>query len=82
MLFAARGHTVYRVSSAKAHDLRRFLRRHAKANGIDADVTVEPLVPLTPAQRRELYEQVERVGLILEGTPRLTIGTVTVGSRA
>jgi hypothetical protein len=37
VFFAARGHTMDRVSSAKAHDLRRFLRRHAKANGIDAD---------------------------------------------
>jgi len=32
-----RGHFVYRVSSAKAADLRRFLRRHAKSNGIDAE---------------------------------------------
>jgi transposase len=45
VFFAARGHTVYRVSSAKAHDLRRFLRRHAKANGIDADTLARlPLV--------------------------------------
>jgi hypothetical protein len=43
---------------------------------------VEPLVPLPPARRRELDEHVERVGVILEGTPRLTIGTVTVGSHA
>jgi hypothetical protein len=28
---------VYRVSSAKAHDLRRVLSRHAKSNGIDWD---------------------------------------------
>jgi transposase len=35
--FACRGHAVYRVSSAKAADLRRFLRRHAKSNGIDAE---------------------------------------------
>jgi transposase len=45
VFFCARGHTVYRVSSAKAHDLRRFLRRHAKANGIDADTLARlPLV--------------------------------------
>lgn len=36
VFFSRRGHTVYRVSSAKAADLRRFLRRHAKSNGIDA----------------------------------------------
>ena len=38
--------------------------------------------PAPPARRRELDEQVERVGMILEGTPQLTIGTVTVGSHA
>src|SRR5215472_488054 len=37
VFFAGRGHEVYRVSSAKAADLRRFLRRHAKSTGIDAE---------------------------------------------
>jgi len=37
VFFTARGHVVHRVSSAKAHDLRRFLSRHTKTNGIDAD---------------------------------------------
>jgi len=37
VFFARRGHAVSRVSSAKAADLRRFLRRHAKSNGIDAE---------------------------------------------
>ena len=37
VFFTSRGHLVYRVSSAKAADLRRFLSRHAKTNGIDAD---------------------------------------------
>jgi transposase len=37
VFFTARGHRVFRVSSAKAADLRRFLSRHAKSNGIDAD---------------------------------------------
>lgn len=37
VFFAARGHLVHRVSSAKAADLRRFLSRHTKTNGIDAD---------------------------------------------
>lgn len=36
VFFTARGHLVFRVSSAKAADLRRFLSRHAKSNGIDA----------------------------------------------
>src|SRR5215831_4398964 len=34
--FIRRGHLVYRVSSAKAYDLRRFPSRHAKSNSIDA----------------------------------------------
>jgi transposase len=45
VFFTGRGHTVYRVSSAKAHDLRRVLSRHAKSNGIDADTLARlPLV--------------------------------------
>ncbi len=37
VFFAARGHAVFRVSSAKASDLRKFFSRHTKTNGIDAD---------------------------------------------
>jgi hypothetical protein len=55
---------------------------HQRRSGRTLDITVEPLVPLTRTQRRELDEQVERVGTVLQGTPRLTIGTVTVGSHA
>jgi transposase len=45
VFFTARGHTVYRVSSAKAHDLRRVLSRQAKSNGVDADTLARlPLV--------------------------------------
>lgn len=45
VFFTARGHRVYRVSSAKAADLRRFLSRHAKSNGIDADTLARlPLI--------------------------------------
>jgi transposase len=36
VFFGHRGHGVYRVPSAKAADLRRFLSRHAKSNSIDA----------------------------------------------
>lgn len=44
-VFSARhGHGVCRVSSAKAADLRRLLRRHAKSNGIDAETLAR--VPL------------------------------------
>jgi transposase len=45
VFFTSRGHAVFRVSSQKAADLRRFLSRHAKSNGIDADTLARlPLV--------------------------------------
>jgi transposase len=54
VFFGRRGHTVLRVTSAKAADLRRFLARHAKSNGIDAETLARlPLVApsgLTPVE--------------------------------
>jgi transposase len=53
--FARRGHAVYRVSPAKAADLRRFLRRHAKTNGIDAETLAQmPLADPGGLQQLEL----------------------------
>ena len=55
VFFARRGHRVYRVSSAKAADLRRFLRRHAKSNGIDAETLARmPLADPGGLQQLEL----------------------------
>jgi transposase len=48
VFFTGRGHVVHRVSSAKAADLRRFLSRHTKTNGIDAD-TLARLLLFDPA---------------------------------
>ena len=43
--FGRRGHTVIRVTAAKAADLRRFPIRHAKSNRIDAETLARlPLV--------------------------------------
>ena len=53
VFFANRGHIVHRVSSAKAADLRRFLARHTKTNGIDAD-TLARLPLFDPAGLRPL----------------------------
>ena len=51
--FLGRGHTVLRVSSAKAHDLRQFYARHTKTNGIDAEALAR--IPLAdPAGCRPL----------------------------
>ena len=55
---------------------------HQRRRGRRTTVTVEPLVGLTARQERELGEQVERVGEVLEATPELVVGEVTVGPHA
>ncbi|MEU3934368.1 winged helix DNA-binding domain-containing protein [Streptomyces sp. NPDC029044] len=55
---------------------------HQRRRGRRTTVTVEPLVPLTARQERELGEQVERVGEVLEAAPELVVGEVTVGPHA
>jgi transposase len=71
VFFESRGHIVYRVSSAKAADLRRFLSRHAKSNSIDAETLARlPLIDLKglqplllPDQKRAaLYRHVRTCG--------------------
>ncbi|WP_393060200.1 winged helix DNA-binding domain-containing protein [Streptomyces sp. LN549] len=55
---------------------------HQRRSGRRIAVTVEPLSPLTAGQLRELEQQVERVGEVMEGKPELTVGKVTVGGHA
>ena len=55
---------------------------HQRRKGSTLAITVEPIERLATAQRRALVEQVERVGAILEATPHMTIGKVTVGPHA
>jgi hypothetical protein len=55
---------------------------HQRRSGRTLDITVEPFDQLTAMQRRELDDQVERIGEFLEGKPQLTIGTVTAGGHA
>jgi transposase len=74
VFFSARGHRVFRVSSQKAADLRRFLSRHAKSNGIDAD-TLARLPLFDPAGLRPLVlPGAERAALDrrVRATDRLT----------
>jgi Winged helix DNA-binding domain len=55
---------------------------HQRSSGRKLDITVEPFGQLSARRRRELDDQVNRIGEFLGGMPRLTIGTVTVGSHA
>ena len=55
---------------------------HQRRSGKRIAVTVEPLSPLAAGRARELEAQVERLGEVLEGTPQLTMGKVTVGGHA
>lgn len=53
VFFSNRGHLVYRVSSAKSADLRRYFSRHAKSNHIDAK-TLAQMPLLDPETMRPL----------------------------
>ncbi|GAA2639828.1 hypothetical protein GCM10010307_39410 [Streptomyces vastus] len=55
---------------------------HQRRQGRRTTVTVEPLGRLSGAQERELREQVDRVGEVLEAGPELVVGKVTVGPHA
>ncbi len=55
---------------------------HQRRRGRRTTVTVEPLGRLTARQERELGEQAERVGAVLEATAELVVGEVTVGPHA
>jgi hypothetical protein len=55
---------------------------HHRRSGRRLAVTVEPLLDLTAGQRRELHAEVELIGSVLDATPSLTIGPVTVGPHA
>jgi enamine deaminase RidA (YjgF/YER057c/UK114 family) len=55
---------------------------HQRRSGRQVEITVEPLVPLPARRRRALEVQAGRIGEILEATPRLVVGTVTVGAHA
>lgn len=55
---------------------------HQRRSGRKIDITVESLDTLTAIQRDALDSQVERLGEILEGVPRLTLGPVHVGPHA
>jgi hypothetical protein len=55
---------------------------HQRRSGRKLTITVEPLGELTATQRRQLEDEVELVGAVMEAKPTLTVGTVTVGPHA
>ena len=55
---------------------------HARRSGPKLQITVEPIEPLSASQRRELDDEVELVGAVMEASPTLTVGPVTVGPHA
>ncbi len=55
---------------------------HQRRSGGKLAVTVEPLGDLTGAQRRQLEDEIELLGAVMEAAPTLSIGTVAVGPHA
>ena len=55
---------------------------HQRRSGRKLTITVEPLAELAARQRRELDDEVSLVGAVMETTPTLTVGPVTVGPHA
>jgi hypothetical protein len=55
---------------------------HQRRTGHRVDITVEPLTRLTTKQKSELEDQTAKIGRILEGESRLTIGPVAAGGHA
>jgi len=55
---------------------------HQRRSGRRLAITVEPLRELTTSQRRQLDDEVDLVGAVMEAPTTLTVGTVTVGAHA
>jgi winged helix DNA-binding protein len=55
---------------------------HQRRSGRKLAITVEPLRELTAPQRRQLDDEVDLVGAVMELPATLTLGTVTVGAHA
>ena len=55
---------------------------HQRRSGRKLALTVDPLRDLTAPQLRQLDDEVALVGAVMEATPTLTVGPVTVGAHA
>jgi hypothetical protein len=55
---------------------------HQRRSGRTLEITVEPIATLNAKQRRQLDDEAELVGTVMEAKATLTIGPVTVGAHA
>jgi hypothetical protein len=55
---------------------------HQRRSGRKLALTVEPLRELTAVQRRQLSDEVDLVGTVMEAAATLTVGIVTAGAHA
>jgi hypothetical protein len=55
---------------------------HQRRSGRKLAITVEPLRELTASQHRQLDDEADLVGAVMEAPATLTVGTVTVGAHA
>jgi hypothetical protein len=55
---------------------------HQRRSGMKLEITLEPFVELTARQRREVDDQVARIGEVLEARASWATGDVTVGPHA
>ncbi len=55
---------------------------HQRRSGRKLAITVEPIRELSARHRRQLDDEAELVGAVMEAVPTLTVGTVTVGPHA
>lgn len=70
-----------RIADATRSDVQRALWQERTLVKTFA-ITVEPLRELTASQRRQLDDEVDLVGAVMEAPATLTVGTVTVGAHA
>ena len=55
---------------------------HQRRSGGRLAITVEPITALSTLQRRQLDDEVARIGAVIEAQPTLVVGEVTVGPHA
>jgi hypothetical protein len=55
---------------------------HHRRSGRSIEITVEPIETLSAKQGRQLGDEAEVVGAVMEARPTLTVGPVTVGAHA